>query len=72
MKSNVITCVLSGVGFILALIALILRVINGDPFFPELSIGELMAHPLVWGVISGTIFISAVSPLLGKEKSKRG
>ena len=66
-KVNLITCVLSGIGFLLALIALSVRVIGGEPFFPEFSIDVLLVHPLVWGVISGAIFISAISPLLKKE-----
>ncbi|MCL2588039.1 MAG: hypothetical protein FWD84_01380 [Oscillospiraceae bacterium] len=70
-KVNVITCVLSGAGVVLSLVGLILRIMNGDQLFQGLSIGTLVTEPLVWGVISGAVFISAILPLLGKEKTDK-
>ena len=70
-KLNVVTCFLSAAGFVLALIALIVRVVNGYPFFPELSMDVLMEDPLVWAVISGLIFVSGYSLLRMNKKDDK-
>ena len=68
-KVNKIACVMSGLGLILSVIALIMLAISSEPFFSELSANVLATHPLVWVVISGVIFFPTVTQLL-KEMGK--
>ena len=68
--ANKIICVLSSLGLLASLVALILLAVSDGPFLPEFTIESLTAHPLVWLVISGGIFFSAIAPLLGKSKEE--
>ncbi|MCL2408948.1 MAG: hypothetical protein FWC96_04955 [Oscillospiraceae bacterium] len=59
-KIDKFICVLSGLGLVLSLIALVLLVIGSDPFIPEISLQAVISHPLVWVVVSGVIFLSTI------------
>ena len=67
-KTDILICVLSGVGFILSLVALVLRVHNDGSFLPEFTIAALSTEPLIWAVISGVTFLPKVALLLGKRR----
>ena len=69
-KTSIIFVSLSGLGFLMSLIALILLGFSENPFIPtELPIDVLLTHPLVWAVISGSLLLVAISDLM-KQKNK--
>ena len=63
-KVNLFVCVMSGLGFVLSVIALILLLVSNNPFFSEHSIDAWILHPLVWAIISGTVFFPMLFQLL--------
>jgi len=67
-KISVITCIVSGLGLILSVIAVIMLLVNSESLFPDFSINALTTHPVVWAVISGIIFFPTLGQLLSKNK----
>lgn len=67
-KVNIIVCIMSGLGLALSTGALVFLLVRGEPFLPEYSISALIEHPLVWAIISGTIFFPAFFQLRNKKE----
>ena len=63
-KVNIFICVMSGIGLVLSVIALILLLVSDNPFFSEHSINAWISHPLVWAILSGSVFFPTLFQLL--------
>lgn len=67
-KINLLISIVSGLGLLLSVIALILLLVSNEPFLPEFSIETLTVHPLLWTTISGVIFLSTLPQLLSTNE----
>ena len=67
-KVNIITSILSGLGFVFSTIALIMLLIRGEPFLPELVLDALVVHPLTAMIFSGLIFFPTITQLFAEKK----
>jgi len=69
-KASIITCIVSGLGFVFSIIGLVLTLASGVPLFSEFTLATWNEHPLgmfIWIIISGSIFFSTLVPLLSKK-----
>ena len=71
-KINILICIVSGLGFVLNLIALIRLLVSNEPFLPELSINALLDHHLTWVIMTGIIFFPTLFQLLSKKEESVG
>ena len=70
-KSTIVFCIISGTGFIMALIGMIVLASRDSPIFPtEFSVDVLFTHPLALAVISGSVFVVALYELMKKGDGK--
>ena len=64
MKAMIrIGIVLSGLGFIASFIALVVLIVGDNPFLPELTITEIMSHPIAWLIFTGFFLFMSISDL---------
>ena len=61
--------VLSGLGFIASIIALVVLIVGDNPFLPELTFTEIINHPIAWLFFTGFFLVMSISDL---KKSNDG